>query len=197
MSGLDFVRFLYEDEHIIVASKPPKLAVHPSDLCRDRRTLLSLVRNKGGGSHVYPVHRLDKPVSGPVLFARSPEICKSLQEQFTEKTVDKRYLCLARGWTEPEGSIDHPLKKPDSGNMQDCLSTYKCLAHVEWGQPFGGHETTRYSLLDMVPVTGRFHQLRRHLRSLHQQLVPAGNVQRQRLGRGRPRNTSRDGKPGS
>jgi tRNA pseudouridine65 synthase len=171
MSGLEFVRFLYEDEHIIVASKPEKLAVHPSGLCRDRRTLLSLVRNKGGGEHVYPVHRLDKPTSGPVLFARSPEICRKLQEQFTEKSIKKKYLCLARGWTDRQGSIDLPLKKPENGTMQECLSTYHCLSHVEWDHPFGPHETTRYSLLSMTPVTGRFHQLRRHLRDISHPMI--------------------------
>jgi tRNA pseudouridine65 synthase len=171
MSGLDFVRFLYEDEHIIVALKPAKLAVHPSGLCRDKRTLLSLVRNKGGGEHVYPVHRLDKPVSGPVIFTRTPEVSTLVQKQFESKSIQKKYLCLTRGWTPEKGTIDHPLKKPENGNMQESLTTYECLSHSEWNQPFGQHSTTRYSLLSMTPVTGRFHQLRRHLRDISYPII--------------------------
>ena len=165
MSGLNFVRFLVEDEHFFVVAKPAKIAVHPSPLCRDKRTLLCLVRNKGGGEHVFPVHRLDKPVSGPVLFARSSEMCSVLQQQFIDGTVSKNYLALVRGWTEDGGVIDHPLKK-ENGMMQECRTEFDCLGRVDIKEALGKFDTVRYSFLRLRPVTGRFHQLRRHLRDI-------------------------------
>lgn len=166
MSGIDFVKFLKEDEHFFVVAKPAKLAVHPSDMCRDRRTLLQLVRNKGGGEHVYPVHRLDKPVSGPILFARSSEACHKLQTQFIEGKVDKHYVAIVRGWAEDSGVIEQPLKKHENGTMQECRTEYDCIKKIEIDKPFGKHKTVRYSFLRMTPVTGRFHQLRRHCRDI-------------------------------
>ena len=165
MSGLDFVKFLVEDEHFFVVAKPAKLAVHPSPLCRDKRTLLCLVRNKGGGEHVFPVHRLDKPVSGPVLFARSSEMCSLLQRQFTEGSVSKNYLALVRGWTEDRGVIEHPLKK-ENGVMQECRTEFECLGRVDIKEALGKFPSIRYSFLRLKPTTGRFHQLRRHLRDI-------------------------------
>jgi len=171
MSGIDFVKFLKEDPHFFVVEKPAKLAVHPSDLCRDRRTLLQLVRNKGGDDHVYPVHRLDKPVSGPVLFARSPDICQQLQQQFIEGKVEKHYVAITRGWTADSGCIDLPLKKMGNGNMQACLTEYECLSQIEIDKPFGAHNSVRYSFVRMTPVTGRFHQLRRHFRDISHPII--------------------------
>ena len=114
MSGPHYVKFLYEDEHLVVAKKPAKMSVHRSEMCRDRRVLLSMVRNKIGGDFVYAVHRLDRPVSGPVLFAKNPDMCRQLQQQFNEKKVRKKYLALVRGWLNGEGEIKTPLKKPQA-----------------------------------------------------------------------------------
>lgn len=166
MSGISFVKFLFEDEDFFVVEKPAKLAVHPSEMCRDRRTLLQLVRNKGGGDHVYPVHRLDKPVSGPVLFARSLESCKLLQQQFEKRTVEKSYIALLRGWLEGAGVVDHALKKPINGNLQECETCYTSLGKAELNEPCGKYDTVRYSLVDLKPITGRYHQLRRHCRDI-------------------------------
>ena len=148
-----------------MVNKVAKLAVHPSEMCRDQRTLLSLTRNKLGGQYVYPVHRLDKPVSGPVLFAKSPEMCAVLQKEFIEGRVEKSYVALVRGWAEASGEINIPLKK-DNGTIQECLTRYECLDKAEIDEPFGIHSTVRYSLLKLTPVTGRFHQLRRHMRDI-------------------------------
>ena len=165
MSGLDFVKFLVEDEHFYVVAKPAKLAVHPSPMCRDKRTLLCLVRNKGGGEHVYPVHRIDKPVSGPVLFARTSQMCALLQQQFIEGLVSKNYLAIVRGWTEGGGVIEHPLKK-ENGTMQECRTEYECLGRFDIPETLGKFDSIRYSFLRLKPITGRFHQLRRHLRDI-------------------------------
>ena len=169
-SGPAFVNFLYEDEHLLVVEKAAKLAVHPSEMCRDQRTLLSLTRNKLGGTYVYPVHRLDKPVSGPVLFAKSSQMCGVLQKQFAEAKMDKRYIALVRGWAEESGEVDFPLKK-ENGTIQECLTRYQLLAKAELDEPFGIHQTVRYSLLNLEPVTGRFHQLRRHMRDISRPIL--------------------------
>ena len=166
MSGPQHVKFLYEDEYLVVAKKVAKISVHRSEMCRDRRTLLTMVRNKLGGQYVYAVHRLDRPVSGPLLFAKSPEMCRELQKQFNEKTVEKKYLALVRGWLEGEGEVDKQLVKKSNGAIQDCLTRYRGLATAEIDEPLGKFPTVRYGLVELEPVTGRYHQLRRHMRDL-------------------------------
>lgn len=170
MAGKDFVKFLVDEPDFVVVSKPPKLAVHPSEMCWDRRTLLSMVRNKAGGEHVYPVHRLDRPVSGPVLFAKNPEMCKTLQAQFESGQVSKTYVAVVRGFADEQGVIDTPLKK-HNGNMQECLTTYRCLGQTVIHEPFDRYDTVRYSFLSCTPVTGRFHQLRRHFRDISRPII--------------------------
>ena len=110
MSGPHYVKFLYEDEHLVVAKKPAKMSVHRSEMCRDRRVLLSMVRNKIGGDYVYAVHCLDRPVSG-LFVAKSPDMCCQLRSNLMLKQFAKS-LALVRGWLEGEGEVNTPLKKP-------------------------------------------------------------------------------------
>jgi tRNA pseudouridine65 synthase len=170
MSGISFVKFIRDEKDFVVVAKPSKIAVHPSEMCWDRRTLLSMVRNKCGGQHVYPVHRLDRPVSGPILFAKTPEMAKTLQSQFEEGKVSKAYVALVRGYCDETGKIDSPLKK-HNGNMQECITTYTCLGKAVIKEPFDRYDSVRYSMLQCTPVTGRFHQLRRHFRDISHPII--------------------------
>ena len=88
---------VYQDEHLVVVNKPSGLLVHRSPIDRhETRFALQAVRNQLG-RHVYPVHRLDKPTSGLLLFGLSPQDASALAGQFAVGTVRKRYLAVARG----------------------------------------------------------------------------------------------------
>ena len=105
---------IYRDEDLVAINKPSGLLVHRSPIDRhETRFALQMVRDQLG-QRVYPVHRLDKPTSGVLLFALSPEMARGLSEQFSAHIVQKRYMAVVRGWCPEQGLVDHPLKdKPD------------------------------------------------------------------------------------
>jgi tRNA pseudouridine65 synthase len=157
------MEILFQDEHFIAIHKPPGLAVHRSEVVRERRTALALVRNELD-QWVYPVHRLDRATSGILVFAKSSEACSVLAESFAERRVKKTYEAVVRGWMpEPEGCIDLPLAE-DGRTALPSQTNYRVLAQseVDWAVS-PRHATTRYSWLELDPKTGRFHQIRKHL----------------------------------
>ena len=148
---------LYQDEHLVAVHKPAGLLVHRSMIDKyETRFALQMVRNQVG-QHVYPVHRLDKPTSGVLLFALSSDIAKSVGEQFAAHTIEKTYLAVVRGYIDESGVIDYALKeeldkKSDKQARadkpaQDAVTEYQRLATVELDEAVGRYNTARYSLV--------------------------------------------------
>jgi len=177
---------LYQDEHLVAIDKPSGLLVHRSMIDkRETRFALQLVRDQIG-QYVYPVHRLDKPTSGVLVMALSPEIATKLTEQFAQKSsnskqLTKKYIALVRGYTDAEGTIDYPLKEEldkmtDKKAQQDkpaqeAITHYKTLWQGEVPIAVGRYPSARYSLLSLTPQTGRKHQLRRHMKHIFHPIV--------------------------
>ena len=161
---------LYLDDWLVVVNKPAGLLVHRSPVDRhERRFALQLLRDQLG-ERVYPVHRLDKPTSGALVFARNPATAQSLAAQFEERSVDKRYVAVVRGWPVEQGLIDYALDavRDDrlvtaSGAAKPALTGFSRLATVELPRRVDRYPSSRYALLELSPQTGRRHQLRRHL----------------------------------
>ena len=176
------IEIIYEDEHLVAINKEAGLLVHRSWLDRgETRFALQLTRD-AVGCHVFPVHRLDRPTSGVLLFAKSSAVARSLTEAFTAHQVTKQYLAVVRGFMSEQGSVDYALSfKPDAiadkfANLdkpaQDAVTHWQSLAQIEL--PFAvskKHATSRYSLMRLTPETGRKHQLRRHMRHLFHHIV--------------------------
>jgi tRNA pseudouridine65 synthase len=172
---------LYRDDHLIAIDKPAGLLVHPSWIDRhETRCAMMLLRDQIG-RYVYPVHRLDKPTSGVLLFALSSEMARHVTELFTEKMVKKRYLAIVRGYTEPAGRIDHPLREKrdrisdrqarEDKPPQPAVTEYRRLATLELPVTVDRYPSSRYSLVEAWPLTGRRHQLRRHFKHLSHPLI--------------------------
>ena len=106
---------LYCDPYLVVVNKPSGLLVHRSPIDRhETRFALQLVRNQLG-QRVFPVHRLDKPTSGALVFALSSEVARKLGEQMMAHQVDKTYVAVVRGYAPESGEIDHALvEEPDN-----------------------------------------------------------------------------------
>ncbi|WP_426667660.1 pseudouridine synthase [Mucilaginibacter sp. McL0603] len=161
---------LFRDEYLIAINKPHGLLVHRSAIAADvEEFALQLLRDQIG-QKVNPVHRLDRKTSGVLLFAfdKSTEI--EMQKQFAENKVKKTYLAIVRGHTEENGNIDYPLRK-ENGTLQDAFTTYKTLNRAELDVPFGKHPTSRYSLIEATPATGRMHQLRKHFAHIFHPII--------------------------
>lgn len=152
---------LFADEHVVVADKPSGLLVHRG-WDDDDDVLLFRVRDALGGTHVHPVHRLDRGTSGAVVFARSREHAATLMKSFEERRVEKRYLALVRGVTPKRGTIDHPVPKAEDGPRVPAVTHFERIATST---------VDRCTLVCARPETGRLHQIRRHLRHITHPLV--------------------------
>jgi tRNA pseudouridine65 synthase len=151
--------------------------VHPSALdAHESVTALGLLREQLG-ERLWPLHRLDKATSGVLLFARSADAARVWGLAFESGGVRKTYLALVRGWPAESGEIDQPLARdpelPSAGQERIAASTrYRRLAAFEW--PFSAdprHATSRYALVEVLPLTGRRHQIRRHFKHIAHPLV--------------------------
>jgi tRNA pseudouridine65 synthase len=155
------LEIVYQDEDLIAINKPHGLLVHRSKMANDATEFaLQLLRDQVG-RHVSPVHRLDRKTSGLLLFAFEKEVEIAMHKQFQESLVEKKYLAILRGYAPDQLDIDYPLAK-ENGNMQEAFTSFRTLQKAEIAVAFGKHETSRYSLVEATPKTGRMHQLRRH-----------------------------------
>ena len=152
------IPLLFRDGSLVVAGKPSGLAVHRG-MSREKTVVLQLVRNLVG-RHVYPVHRLDRATSGALLLALDPATARRLQEQWESGAVDKRYLALVRGIPPEAGVIDSPVPRSPGGARVPAVTGYRRLATFE-----------RYALVEARPLTGRLHQIRRHLKHISHPLI--------------------------
>ena len=175
------LEILYQDTAVVAINKPSGLLVHRSPIDKhETRFAIQLTRDQIG-QHVFPVHRLDKPTSGVLLFALSSDTARQLTEQFTAKQVAKNYQAIVRGHLADSGVIDYALqvqwdKMTDSQSdpdkpAQDAVTHYECLARTELPFPVGRYDSVRYSWVSLSPQTGRKHQLRRHLKHIFHPIV--------------------------
>lgn len=155
------LEIIYEDDHLIAINKPHGLLVHQSSIARDATEFALQMLRDQVGRHVSPVHRLDRKTSGILLFAFDKDTEIAMHQQFMNTQTIKKYLAILRGFAPESMDIDYPLAK-ENGTMQDAFTSFKTLQHAEINVPFGKHATSRYSLVEATPKTGRMHQLRRH-----------------------------------
>ena len=157
---------LYRDDHLVAIHKPAGLLVHRTTIdAHERRAAVQLLRRQLG-RRVYPVHRLDKGASGVLLFALNREVGQALNALFAHRQVEKTYLAVVRGYPPERGEnarrglqracSRHPLSTP-----RDRPATAPCRPHP----------TSRYALVQLEPLTGRRHQLRRHLKHLSHPII--------------------------
>lgn len=164
---------IYQDEYIVAVNKPAGMLVHRSWLDSKETVFVMQTLRDQIGQHVYPIHRLDRPTSGVLLFALSSEVARDLAKQFEEHQMEKIYHAIVRGYVEESQTIDYPLleqldKIADKHatrepKLQDCITHCRPLAHIECPVAIGRYPTSRFSLLELSPRTGRKHQLRRHM----------------------------------
>jgi tRNA pseudouridine65 synthase len=145
---------LYRDDRLVAVDKPSGLLVHrgESRFRQDRIVAMTLLRDQIG-ARVFPVHRLDRGTSGVLLFALDPEAAAAVQASFAAGLAAKRYWALVRGIPPEEMVIDHPVPNDPGGPKVPAVTGIRRLATCE-----------RYALVEARPRTGRFHQIRRHLK---------------------------------
>jgi tRNA pseudouridine65 synthase len=166
----------------VVIAKPSGMLVHRGGLARDegserseRVVALELARALAG-RHVFPVHRLDRGTSGALAFALDSRAARRVHEAFERGEVDKRYLALVRGRPPDTGVIDHPVPRAEGGERVPATTDY-------WRRGEAEVEGRTFSLVEARPRSGRFHQIRRHLKHLGHPVIGDANYGRGELNR--------------
>lgn len=172
---------LFQDDDLVAIRKPAGLLVHRTDLVPHESAAAMTILRDQIGQKVYPVHRLDRPTSGVLIFAKNSEAAQLLSEQFFFRKVDKKYLAVVRGTPPKTCVIDYPLKEEldkisdkkvrADKPAQDAITKIRTLATIELPVQVDRYPTSRYSLVEAQPQTGRKHQIRRHLRHLGHPIV--------------------------
>ncbi len=179
VEGNSCLPVLYRDEHLVAVHKPAGLLVHRSPIDRhETRFAVQLVRNQLG-RHVYPLHRLDKPTSGVLVFALDPETARLMGEAIATGGMEKTYLAVVRGVGPDYLELHHPLVEEDGPacgcdrppEPREAITWMRRLAQVELPFAVPPHPCSRYSLMELMPRTGRRHQLRRHMKHLFHPII--------------------------
>jgi tRNA pseudouridine65 synthase len=172
---------LYQDEFLVAINKPAGLLVHRSNIDRhETRFAMQMLRDQLG-QKVFPIHRLDKPTAGVLVFALNSETARKMMEVFMADKIEKTYLAVVRGYSPKQAVIDYPLQEEldkmtdrlaqQNKAAQPAITHYQRLATVELPFAVGRYATGRYSLLKLSPKTGRKHQLRRHLKHIFHPII--------------------------
>ncbi len=166
------VEVLLHDAHLAVVNKPAGLMVHDSKLARGEADFLADRLREQFGRQVFLIHRLDRATSGCLLLAFDRDTAGALGRQVMERDFDKEYLAVCRGWPDEEFVVDHPLDGgPGKPEKKPAVTRFQRIATGELALPSAQHETSRYALLKCLPQTGRFRQIRRHLKHAFHHLI--------------------------
>jgi len=164
------LEIIYQDKYLVAINKPNGLLVHRSSIAANTdEYALQLLRDQIG-LKVFPCHRLDRKTSGVLLFALTPEVQKLVNDQFMHNETSKSYWAIVRGYTPAIGTIDYALTN-DKGKTQEALTHFTCLNQSEIPIASGKFPTSRYSLLEVKPITGRMHQIRKHLAHIFHPII--------------------------
>jgi tRNA pseudouridine65 synthase len=161
---------LYQDDYLIAINKPHGLLVHRSSIAADAEEFALQILRDQIGKKVNPAHRIDRKTGGVLLFAFDKPTEIAMQQQFMTNQVKKKYLAILRGYTPDSEEIDYPLRK-ENGTLQEAFTRYITLKRAELDVALGKHTTSRYSLVEAAPETGRMHQLRKHFAHIFHPII--------------------------
>lgn len=167
---IESFQILYQDDYFIAINKPCGILVHRTNISEDTVFVLQLLRDQIG-QRIYPIHRLDRATSGTLIFGKDKESAGALAQQFRDKTIDKTYLAIIRGFVEAEGTIDYAYTLEPHRPKKDAITHYKCLAQSTLDFSVGKYPTSRYSYVSITLETGRRHQIRRHFAYLRKPII--------------------------
>lgn len=164
------LEILFQDEHLVAINKPHGLLVHRTKIANDADEFALQILRDQLGQTVFPAHRLDRKTGGILLFSLTKEMDQLIQTAFGNQEISKKYLAILRGYAPESGTIDYDLTK-DNGTVQNAITHYRTLQHVEIPFPQGKFDSARFSLIEAQPETGRFHQLRKHFAHLRHPII--------------------------
>lgn len=169
------IEIIYQDPFLLVVNKPSGWLVHRG-WGRDRVVLIDWIRKSLCHPTVYPMHRLDRGTSGTVIFALNKDSATHIGQQFRCGSIKKKYLVLVRGVTDESGRIDYPISRKRGGARVHAVTEYRRLASSPT-------EPRYVSLIEVMPQTGRLHQIRRHLKHIDHPVIGDARYGKGRINR--------------
>ena len=160
---------LFQDEHYVAVAKPGGMLTHRTAGAQGTPLLQRLRQQLG--QHLFPVHRLDRATSGVVVFALSSQAAAQLGKLFAERAVEKTYWAVVRGYLPEKGLVDYPLASSADKPAREAITRYRRLFQTALPFVVGRYPTARYSLVEAMPQTGRYHQIRRHFAHISHPVV--------------------------
>ncbi len=167
------LKIIAEDNNFLIIQKESGILVHRG-YANDDITYVDLVKDYGLVPR--PLHRLDRQTSGILMFAKSKIVAAEMRSLFDEKKIVKRYITLVRGISPDEGEIDHPIPKAEKAERVPAHSTFSKISSVNI-QP------RSLSLVNVFPTTGKFHQVRRHMKHINHPIIGDANYGKGALNR--------------
>lgn len=167
------IEIIHQDEYCILVNKPNNMLVHHAYHSRnniDEESLLQLLENQLR-KKVYPIHRLDRKTSGIILLSTKKEYVAKFQVLFTTNQIKKIYYGVVRGFTPDQMIIDSPVKGRDATVYKEAETHLKLLEQITIDIPVKPYKSSRYSLVQLSPKTGRMHQLRIHMNKISHPLI--------------------------
>ena len=167
------LEIIFKDSYCLLVTKPNNVLVHHAHHSRnkiDEKSLVQLIEDQLG-SRYFPIHRLDRKTSGIILLASKKEYVSTFQALFTNKEIKKVYYGVVRGYSQENRIIDSPVKGRDALVYKEAETYLKRLDKIELNIPVKPYDSSRYSLVELTPTTGRMHQLRIHMNKLSTPLI--------------------------
>ncbi|MEO9569899.1 MAG: pseudouridine synthase [Polaribacter sp.] len=167
------LQIVFEDDYLICVHKPNNMLVHHARHSRnvvEEVSLLQLIEEEKG-LKVYPIHRLDRKTSGIILLAKETQHVSKFQDLFINNKIQKTYYGVVRGFSPETKIIDSPVKGRDANVHKEALTHLKTLEQITLDIPVKPYDSSRYSLVELSPKTGRMHQLRVHTNKISHPLI--------------------------
>jgi 23S rRNA pseudouridine1911/1915/1917 synthase len=171
------IRIIYEDNHLLVVEKPRNMlsqedSTGDTDLLTHLKEDLKIRYKKPGEAYLGLVHRLDRPVGGVMVFAKTSKSASRLSEQIRTRSFGKTYLAVMHGIPDkPSGTLEHYLAKDESTNTvrvvteasgigKQAILEYETMGSIGANKTETSGSSTILSLLRVKLITGRSHQIR-------------------------------------
>lgn len=157
------IEILYQDEYLVIVNKPVDLPVHRNDFMPHDAPYLNKLIGQQTGKGVYNVHRIDSKTSGIVMLAFTEEAARRLTLLFEQRMIEKKYLAIVLGIPEQEGEYSQKVLAMKKGKYKkDAQTKFRLLSTVLTEIEHKEYQNAPISLVEISPVTGRWHQIRQH-----------------------------------
>lgn len=154
---------LYHDDYFVAVDKPVGIPVHKNEFMAKDTDYLTKLAGQTINQSVYNVHRLDAKTSGVVVLALSSAMANKISVLFEKRQVEKKYMAIIRGNPGNEGVFDDPVSIRKKGKKVKATTNFKTKKNIVTDISYKNFDNTEISLVELMPETGRWHQLRQHM----------------------------------